>query len=120
MQTIDELALIRGFDAALVEKLRPIVTVNWGGGPFEQRYASPEALAVMTNGDEDSPDAIARRRELAGQVTALDFTQGQSLAGHVLRVLVEARERGGGRAVRTWVVKLTGNAARPYAILSVT
>lgn len=120
IESIDELALIRGFDPALVERLRPIVTTYWSNTPFVARYASPEALAVMTEAQDDSPDVIERKRELEGQTTALDFTQGESLTGHVVSVTVNAREPRGGAAKRTWVVKLTGNAARPYVIMTVS
>ena len=118
LQSIDELALVRGFDPALLAKLRPIVTIDWAGGPFESQYASPEALAVMTDQDADSPSGIARRRELAGQVTALGFSGAESLTGHILRVNVRGQEPGGGVATRSWVVQITGTGAQPYVIRS--
>jgi len=120
LESIDELAQVRGFDPALVERLRPIVTIYWTNTPFVARYASPEALAVMTEAQDDSPDVIERKRELDGQTTALDFTQGETLTGHIVSVTVNAREPRGGAAHRTWVVKLTGNAARPYVIKAVS
>lgn len=116
--SIDELVLVRGFDPALVERLRPIVTVDWGGGPFQPRYASPEALAIMTEGEDDTPAIIARRRELAGQVTALDFTEKEDMAGRALRVIVEARSGQDATARHSWVVELTGSPVKPYTVRS--
>ena len=118
LRSIDELALVRGFDKALVDRLRPIVTIDWDGGPFQPRHASLEALAVMLEGEEDTPAAIERRRELAGQVTALDFTEPDDTARRVARVAVEAHTRDGAVARKVWVVELTAGGGRPFAIRS--
>ncbi len=117
--SLEELAAIRGFAPALVERLRPIVTLNWGGGPFEARHASLDAIAVMSEDGEDPVAQIERAREMAGQVTALSFNVEGGLAGRPLTVTVDANLPGGGHAVRRTLVELTGSSVRPYVLREV-
>lgn len=116
--TIDELARVRGFDAALVERLRPAITVNYGSGPFDARYANPLALGIMLEGGADSPLAIQRKRELAGQVTAIELESQADIVGKPLSIIVEASLANGARTRRTEIVELTGSEARPYVVRS--
>jgi general secretion pathway protein K len=116
--SIDELSRIRGFDAALVERLRPVVTVNYGSGPFDARYAHPLALAIMLDVGVDSPLAIQRRRELDGQVTAIALESQADIIGKPLSIIVNAKTPSGARAKRNEIVELTGLAARPYVVRS--
>lgn len=118
MLSIDEMARVRGFDPLLVARLRPFVTVYYGSGPFDARYAQPQALAIMTEGGEDSPQAIQRKRELAGQTTALEFTSETDLIGKPLSIIVDARLPDGAGTVRTQIVELTGSTLRPYVVRS--
>jgi general secretion pathway protein K len=116
--TIDELTRVRGFDAALVERLRPAITVNYGSGPFDARYAHPLALGIMLEGGADSPLAIQRERELAGQVTALELDTRADIVGKPLSIIVEASLADGPRSRRTEIIELTGSEARPYVVRS--
>lgn len=116
--SIDELGAVRGFDAALVERLRPLVSASVPVAAFDPRYAHPEALAVMQATGASSPLAIDRARELDGQRTAIEFTQGIDLTGRALTISVEATLPDHARAVRRAVVELTGQAASPYRIQS--
>ncbi len=117
--SLEELAAIRGFDAALVERLRPIVTLTWGGGPFEPRHASLDAIAVMSEEGEDPVAQIERAREMAGQVTALSFNVEGGLAGRPLTVTVDASLPNGAHASRRTLVELTGSKVRPYVLREV-
>ncbi|MDT0508401.1 type II secretion system protein GspK [Novosphingobium sp. MMS21-SN21R] len=117
--SVEELSAIRGFDAALVDRLRPIITLHWGGGPFEPRYASLDAIAVMSEDGEDPVAQIERARELAGQVTALSFNVEGGLVGRPLTVTVDATMPDGAHAVRRTLVELTGSSARPYVLRKV-
>lgn len=114
--SIDEFAAIRGFDPALVERLRPIVTLHWNKGPFEPRHASLDAIAVMSADGEDPVAQIERARELAGQVTALSFEVEGGLVGRPLLVTVDASLPGGAHATRRALVELTGASVRPYVV----
>src|SRR5688572_19141513 len=44
LESIDELALVRGFDPATVDRMRSYVTVNFGIGGFDARFAQPTAI----------------------------------------------------------------------------
>jgi len=114
--SIDELALVRGFDPALVERLKQVATLHFGTGSFEPRHADPFAIAVMTEGGEDSPEAIDRQRELDGQRTAIELDGDIDLTGRPLGIVVDAYTPGGGHARRREIVELTGVSARPYVI----
>jgi len=107
---------VRGFDPALVERLRSVATLNFGSGGFDPRHANPIAIALMTTGGEDSPEAIDRAREQAGQRTAIELDDAET-AGRIVAVSVTASTPGGGRSRLDQLVELTGNPARPYAIL---
>lgn len=116
--TIEELARVRGFDAALVERLRPAITVNYGSGPFDARNAHPLALGIMLEGGVDSPLAIQRKRELSGQVTAIELESQAERIGKPLSIFVEATLSDGAQARRTEIVELTGSDLRPYVVRS--
>ncbi len=116
LQTIDELAQVRGFDPALVDRLRSFVTVNYGSGAFDASHARPEAISVMLGGGRDSPQAIARQREMAGQRVAIELGDDRDLAGRPLTVVVEAVRPDGARALRRAIIELTGSELRPYIV----
>ncbi|OYW45790.1 MAG: hypothetical protein B7Z08_00125 [Sphingomonadales bacterium 32-68-7] len=113
--SIDELAEVRGFDAALVERLGALLTLNFGQGSFEWRHADPIAIAVLSDGAEDAPEAIERARELAGQRVAIELGEAD-LTGRPLAIVVDAYMPGGGHARQSQIVELTGSAVRPYVI----
>ena len=115
-QSFDELILVRGFDPTLVDRLRAFATLHFGTGGFNPRHANPIALALMTEGGEDSPEAINRAREQAGQRTAIELDDVET-AGRIVAVSVTAKTPGGGRSRLDQLVELTGNPVRPYAIL---
>lgn len=118
LESIDELALIRGFDSATVERMRDFVTVNFGSGGFDAHYGNPRAIGVMLAGGEGSPAAISRERELAGQRTAIEIGDDIDLTGRPLTIVIEATRADGSRALRRTVVELTGAPQRPYIIRS--
>jgi general secretion pathway protein K len=115
---IGELGRIRGFSPALVDRLRPAVTVNFGSGSFDPRQAHPLALGVMLGGGNNSAAAIARARELDGQRTAFDFISDADLVGRPLSIVSEAVLPSGARARRIAVIELTGTETRPYVVRS--
>ena len=114
--TIDELALIRGFDSALVERLRPVATLDFGGGSFAPDHASPLAIGVMTEGGAGSPEAISRARELAGQRTAIELGEDIDLTGRPLTIVAEARTAEGGHSVRRVTLEISDMATRTYVV----
>jgi len=118
LSSVGELGRIRGFSPALVARLSHFVTVNFGAGAFDVRFAQPAAIGVMYGGGEDGPAAIARARELAGQRTALAFGDAADVIGRPLSIHVEATLPTGARAERTVVIELTGTDTRPYIVRS--
>jgi general secretion pathway protein K len=113
IRSVDELAEIDGMNPALLDEIRPAVTLFFGDGPFSPRTAQPLALAAMTAAGVDSPDAIARAREIAGQRTALEIST-TSQVGRALTLRLTATDGRGRVFRRTVVVELTGNEAAPF------
>jgi general secretion pathway protein K len=118
LQSIDELGRIRGIDAALIRRMRDIVTVDFGSGAFDTRYAQPLAIAIMSGSSEPNAEVIARAREAAGQVTALAFIEQGQLIGRPLTIEVKATLGSSARTTKRCVIELTGTRARPYAVRS--
>lgn len=118
LASIGELGLIRGFDAATVARIRPIATVSIGSSVFDPRYADPRVIAIMAEGSENGPAAIERARELAGQRTAIEFTDTSNRTGRPLTIIAEATLPHGARARRQVIVELTGATSRPYVVRS--
>ncbi|MVZ96593.1 hypothetical protein EUU23_02595 [Sphingorhabdus sp. IMCC26285] len=116
LQSVDELTQIRGFNRKMVEQMKPFVTVNFGSGGFDARYAHPRAIGVMLDGGVDSPAAINRQRELDGQRTAIELGDAIDLVGRPLMISVEAKRPDGTRSKRQMIVELTGSETRPYII----
>jgi general secretion pathway protein K len=114
--SLGELRRVRGFDAALIERIRPLVTVTFGTGGFDARFAQPGAIGIMQGGGEGSPAAIARRRELEGQQTAFAPTSDIALIGRPLTIIVDASLPGGAHCRRTAIISLTGDRTQPYII----
>jgi type II secretory pathway component PulK len=115
LASVDELALVRGFDAGVVDRLRPIVTTVGRTGGFRPDFADPRALAVMLRGGDANPAVIDRTRERAGDRQALAFTT-TAILRRPIAVSVEAVLPDGARAVRRVLVELTGAPATPYLV----
>lgn len=118
LRSIDELATIRGFDRALVDRLRPAVTVSANGAAgFDPRFARPLAIAVMSGG-EGSIDAIAAERQARGQRTAIAFSAPAVLVGRPMTVRVVARGEGDARYERATILEITGRPSQRYVVRS--
>lgn len=116
-ESIGELALIKGMDKTLWEKLAPALTVFYGEtGAFSVEDSQPLALEVLSGTDANAPDIIQRQRELSGQRPALDTAPPVNLTGRPLTVHVIARNSEGGTYKRATIIEFTGNAKKPYWI----
>lgn len=118
LRSIDELARVRGFSPAIIERIRSYVTVNFGAGGFDARFAQPDAIEVMLDGGSDSPEVIQRRRELAGQRVAVEIGDPVDLVGRPLTIAVVAERPSGARTSQRTVIELTGSPRRPYVVRS--
>lgn len=106
MRTVGELAMVRGMDRTLYDRLAPAVTVFFGGaGAFDPATAHPLAIAVMTETGMGSPEVIARQREWAGQRTALEPDGLPALGGRPLTVRVTAQTDTGDRMERVTIIE---------------
>lgn len=117
LSSVEELALVRGVTPRLMEQLRGRATAyrNVRSG-FDDRFATPLAIAVMGGGGADSPAVINRERELAGQRVAIELAEEESLVGRPLTIRVEARRPGGSRFVRATLIELTGRKEMPHVV----
>jgi general secretion pathway protein K len=114
-QSIGELALIKGMDKALFDRLSPNLTVFFGeSGAFSIEDAQPLALAVMS--DEAMASANVRQRSLAILGAASPFANynPQSLTGRPLTVRVTVRDGEGGTFKRVSIIEMTGDVHSPY------
>ncbi len=116
--SVGELINVRGMDAALLQRLAPALTIWFGNGTQAERdrNANPFALAVMSGAGLNSPAVIQRQRELAGQRTAIELSEGEDLIGRPLTVRVTARDEKGSRYTRAYIIELTGKSIRPYIV----
>ncbi len=115
-ETVGELAMVKGMDTALYNKLAPSLTVFFGEtGSFSVEDAQPLALAVLSGTDMNSPDVINRERVLAGEKTAIQDQQPVvDLVGRPLTVRVLARDIEGARYQRSVIIEFTGIKTDPY------
>lgn len=120
LRSVEELMLVRGMTPQVLQKLRGKAAAgrNQGTG-FDDRFATPLALSVMSGSGPNSPAVIARERELAGQRVAIDLAEGETLVGRPLTVRVVAARPGGGRFERATLIELTGRRDTPYVIRAI-
>lgn len=116
MLSVDELGSVRGWTRAMVERVRPFVTVHFGNGGFDLRNARPEAIGVMQGGEVAGFDEIVRARAAAGQREAIDTTAPLDLSGRALSIRAEARAPDGSRAERWIVAEIASDSRQPPII----
>lgn len=119
IETIDELADIKGMDADLLARIAPAITVSKGiFGIFEPGMGAPLAVLAMTNPIRAEFDADSRKQSLAGNRPVIDFVDRFPPDGRVISVVVVASLEGRGQFRREVVVQFTGDARQPYWVRS--
>jgi type II secretory pathway component PulK len=113
--SIDELGEIPGFTPQLVARLRNIATVDTGKVPFDPQYANPIVLQALTASGIETPEIIERRRELAGQRTALSFSS-KDLKMRTVSIIAVATGPNGASVTHRAVAKLSGSPDVPWVI----
>jgi len=117
IKTFGELAVVKGVTQDVLDRIAPFVTVLGDAqDSFDPKTASPFALKVMSDSGEDSPDAIIRAREQAGERAKLDTGPAISYVGRPFTVRITARDDRGGAFHRSAMVELTGQPKRPYLV----
>lgn len=119
LRTTGELALIAGIGPAIAQRMMPYVTVNFGTGEFDPRFASELAIRVssvneIANGLFTDPPATAIRS--GGAIRAFGAGRSNSLIGRPLTIRVTARQPPDKSAQRTAIIELTGSSIRPFVI----
>jgi hypothetical protein len=114
ISSIDELGDIRGFTPELIDRFRNFASADTSAY-FQSTHASPLAIQVMTDGIADSPDIIARRRELSGQRTAIALSEPE-LKNHTVSIVAEARMANGAQMTRRAVVVVGTVGRYPYSV----
>lgn len=119
LRTLGELAMINGIGPELAKRMAPFVTVNFGTGEFDPRYASELAIRVSNineigNGLFPTPESEAEK--LARKVEALRTRRSDSLIGRPLTIRVTAKQPPDRSAQRTAIIELTGSEVRPFVI----
>lgn len=116
MLSVDELGSVRGWSRAMVDRVRPFVTVHFGNGGFDIRNARPEAVGIMQGGGVAGYDEIVRARAMAGQREAITIEPATDLAGRPVSIHAEARLPGGGRAERRMIVEIGNGERAAFAV----
>lgn len=116
LRSVAEVALVRGVDKALADRLESVATVHYGVGSFEPAHASLMAIRVIEGEEGGAIDLLNRQRELSGQRSALEIERQGALMRRPLTIDVEARLGQTARARVRQIVILTGSAANPYVL----
>lgn len=119
LQSIGELARVRGIGPRLAQAMAPYVTVDPDVKTIDPTFATPQAIALTSEAGDLAPGTLARAREAEGEQTALGTTKAADLVGRPLTVSVDVQTADGARAHREVVLVLTGNADQPVAIHAV-
>jgi len=115
LMSIDELARVRGFSPALVNRLRDHVTVDPDAQPFDPTHAQPSALAAIKSDAEAATQVIEREREAAGEQVAPAGGDSKDLLHRPVTIVVDATA-GSGHVHHETVVELTGKPEHPWDV----
>jgi len=124
---VQELWLVLGLPAALVERAMPFVTVFSGMPTVNVMDAAPEVVAALPGMTPDRLDDILKQRATAQQdanpvLQTLGPAQASAtaLASNAMRVTVQVDLANGRRINAEAVILLLEEAADPYRVLSWT
>ncbi len=122
IRTVDELAEIKGFDADVLARIAPDLTVfpDVTAG-FDPKLASPRAQAVMSTGDTPASGASAfgpPQSPTQFPTPALDASN--SNIGRPFTITLDVDDGRGGRLHRVVIIELTGLPNQPVWIRAFT
>lgn len=117
MRSLGELAALPDMDAAIFDRIVPVVTVfpEQTGG-FDPANAKPLALATMQALGGESAQSIDSETQFSDERPVEEIVPDDHLVGRTLTVRVLARDRSGGQSHRMAIVELTGGKATPFWI----
>lgn len=119
LQSVGELALIRGVGQSVAGRIIPYATVDFGAkGDFDPRYASAMARQVMADQTIETGIVSAdQAQESGGTIASHGVGDRDTLIDHPLTIRVDASIGTRAHARRQLIVSLTGIGERPYLVL---
>jgi general secretion pathway protein K len=119
---VNELALVAGIPAALVDRALPFVTVFNGGPDVDPKIAAPEIVAATDKASGNERDGFGSRAASPNGIAA--STQGpnpqdaaSTAQSPCYRIAISIRFRNGRRTTSEAVIAL-GDKVEPYRVLS--
>lgn len=117
LQTVEELALIKGVGKTIADRLIPVSTVNFGKEEFDPRYASRIAKFVSAEDEEDTNIVEFSETFEQGQIRrAYRPSASDGLIGRPFMVRVSARSGPEAQAQIKAIIELTGVETSPYLV----
>jgi general secretion pathway protein K len=125
LASVDELAQVVGFDATMVQQLRPYVTVYAMRPRIDPQTAAVEVLAAVPGLNRQLAEAYVATRQPQGEAQpgnlgmlapGARYLEARR-AANVVRIRAEAARPDGYRAAVEAVVRLSGRAGRTFEIL---
>ncbi|MET4386006.1 general secretion pathway protein K [Bradyrhizobium sp. F1.4.3] len=116
---VNELALVAGVPAALVDRALPFVTVFNGTPDVDPAIASPEVVATLdrASGNEQSGFGARSASPGAGAGTQNPQSAASTAQSSCYRIAISIRFRNGRRTTSEAVIAL-GDKVEPYRVLS--
>ena len=124
-EAVDELARVFGMTAEIYDRVAPLFTVYSGQRGINPMTAAAtllhalpgvDATTVDTFLDSRSDTSVSLRPQMLPSSPAMPFIRGSAFS-RVATIRAEARTEGGAVFVREAIIRVTGGAARPYAVL---
>lgn len=116
-QSVDELKLVLGMNAGLFQRVEPALTVYSGRQFIDPQVAPREALLALPTMDRDKVAALIAARNQTNSAVSAGADPAAPLVGRAFTVRVEI-DKPSGVLVREAAIRLTGDPAQPYWVLS--
>ncbi len=116
LTSVEELSQVAGFDAGLIERLTPFVTVNTGQAGIAADAAPAALLEILQKGSAGRVVSLSSFPEL-DRTLALPRIFFSPLRRNVFSVQSEARTSSGAHFVRQAIVRITQGPRNPIEVL---
>lgn len=112
LENVDELEQVKGMSRALVNRLRPALTIH-SRRPFADPFtATAPVIAALSGGASESRDALLAQRRSAPQPVTTSALY--DVTARAFTISVTAVVSGGVRSARHKIVRFTGDPRSPY------
>lgn len=113
--SVEDLQLVTGMTPELYRRIYPLVTVYSQTPWIDPAYSTPAVLALFRDTDPNAEAALRRLEEERAGLRPPAPAPGVAL-GHAYTITAELRSPTAARAVRTAIIRLTGQARAPLLI----